>query len=233
MTGLDIGFGTGYPLIELCQRLGGTSRVYGIDMWRAAHGRARLKTEMFALDNVLLIHGDAGAMPFASDTFDLIVSNLAMNNFTRPAEVFSECHRTAKPKGKVALTTNPRGHMRELYDIFRQALEPYHFDGAAESLERHLAARLEAHTIACMLRDAGFSITAEKESAFYWRFVDGTAFLNHYTIKSCFVPSWQSLIPESKQSRFFEELEERLNAEARETGEFTVTVPMVYIEAEK
>jgi ubiquinone/menaquinone biosynthesis C-methylase UbiE len=31
---LDVGTGTGFPLIELAQQLGPTCRAYGIDVWR-------------------------------------------------------------------------------------------------------------------------------------------------------------------------------------------------------
>lgn len=30
---LDLGFGTGFPLIELSQRFGGSSEIYGVDLW--------------------------------------------------------------------------------------------------------------------------------------------------------------------------------------------------------
>jgi arsenite methyltransferase len=33
---LDIGFGTGFPLLELAQQLGASSVVYGIDPWEEA-----------------------------------------------------------------------------------------------------------------------------------------------------------------------------------------------------
>lgn len=38
-------------------------------------------------------------MPFMSDTFDLIVSNLGINNFADPEACFRECARVLKPTG--------------------------------------------------------------------------------------------------------------------------------------
>ena len=43
ITALDIGFGTGFPLLELAGRLGKTSTVYGIDLWRAAQGERAIR----------------------------------------------------------------------------------------------------------------------------------------------------------------------------------------------
>jgi len=40
---LDIGCGTGFPLIDISQRLGSKCKAYGIDTWHAAINRARIK----------------------------------------------------------------------------------------------------------------------------------------------------------------------------------------------
>ncbi len=58
MTVLDIGFGTGFPLIELAQRLGNSSTVYGIDPWTAAIERTRSKIKFFKIKNVKLVAGE-------------------------------------------------------------------------------------------------------------------------------------------------------------------------------
>ena len=47
MTVLDIGFGTGFPVIELEQRPGNSSAVYGIDPWTAAAERTQNKIKAF------------------------------------------------------------------------------------------------------------------------------------------------------------------------------------------
>ena len=36
ITSIDLGFGTGFPLIEIAMRLGNNSTVYGIDLWKEA-----------------------------------------------------------------------------------------------------------------------------------------------------------------------------------------------------
>ena len=49
MTVLDVGFGTGFPLLELAQRLGKSATIYGIDPWEAAHERTHLKMDLSTL----------------------------------------------------------------------------------------------------------------------------------------------------------------------------------------
>ncbi|NIO86191.1 MAG: methyltransferase domain-containing protein [Candidatus Aminicenantes bacterium] len=99
MTVLDIGFGTGFPLIDLAGRLGNSSTVYGIDPWSAAIEVVRRKIKIFGIKNIKLVEGDASAMDFKDNMFDLIVSNLGINNFENVEAVFRECFRVAKPGG--------------------------------------------------------------------------------------------------------------------------------------
>src|SRR5262245_30062745 len=115
---LDVGCGTGFPLLELAQRLGSSSTVCGIDTWDLALERARFKAEVWQLRNVTIRKADASAMPFATWEFDLVVSNLGVNNFADPAEAIKECARVIKIGGRIALTTNLMGHMREFYEVF-------------------------------------------------------------------------------------------------------------------
>src|SRR5215208_4871900 len=62
---LDLGFGTGFPMIELAHTLGPTSRITGLDLWREAMARARLKLKTYALSNVTMAEGDGSRQPFA------------------------------------------------------------------------------------------------------------------------------------------------------------------------
>jgi arsenite methyltransferase len=50
--GLDVGCGTGFPLIELAHLHGASSHFTGVDIWTDALVRARLKLEAYELTNV-------------------------------------------------------------------------------------------------------------------------------------------------------------------------------------
>src|SRR5712691_5955273 len=60
---LDIGCGTGFPLIELAERLGPRAHVHGIDPWAGALKRAAEKIANRGTLNVTLHEGSADAMP--------------------------------------------------------------------------------------------------------------------------------------------------------------------------
>jgi ubiquinone/menaquinone biosynthesis C-methylase UbiE len=47
--------------------------------------------------------GNASAMPFDSDSFDLIVCRAAFKNFAEPVAALAEMHRVLKPGGKALI----------------------------------------------------------------------------------------------------------------------------------
>ncbi len=137
LTVIDIGSGAGFPLIELAERLGKSSKLYGLDPWKNANERARQKIKNYSLSNVEIIESSAEEIPFDDGSIDLIVSNLGINNFDQPQVVFKECNRVLKPNGKLALTTNLNGHWKEFYDIFETTLEQLGQDKIIDKLTVH------------------------------------------------------------------------------------------------
>ncbi len=72
---LDVGCGTGFPLLELAERLGPASEVHGVDPWKAGLQRARRKAERWGLGWVRFHEGVAEQLPLDDASVDLIVSN--------------------------------------------------------------------------------------------------------------------------------------------------------------
>jgi ubiquinone/menaquinone biosynthesis C-methylase UbiE len=233
MTVLDVGCGNGFPLLELSQRLGPSSYLYGLDLWQRALERIKFKITSLGIGNVGPVRGDAALMGFKDESFDLIVSNLGINNFESPGRVMPECFRVSKAGGRIALTTNPEGHMQEFYDVFRETLQESGLGHLLAELEGHIRHRLPAAHIVTLLEKAGFGDSRTVERSLTMGFVDGTAFLGHYFIRCGFLAAWKAIVPVQDLERVFARLEANLNAAAREQGVLKVTVPMAYIEARK
>ena len=225
--GLDVGCGTGFPLIELAQLHGPSSRFTGVDVWAEALERARQKLESHGLTNVDLVEADAAAMPFDDASFDLIVSNIGVNNFEDAAAALRECRRVAKPEARLVLTTNQRGHFGALYRLLDAILDEAGLHAVRAALQHEEEHRHSKETLGRLLADSGFAVSRAIEQDFTFRFADGSALLRHSLVK-WFLDGWRQAVGAEHERRVFEMLETRLNAAA---GPVEMTVPMLYVES--
>ena len=228
-TALDVGCGTGFPLIELAERLGPSVAVHGIDPWKAGLARASQKTQYRATSNVTLHEGTASHMPFAGGAFDLIVSNLGVNNFENREDAMRECRRVARSGAVIALTTNLQGHMRELYDIFEGVLMEHGTPAQIDALGAHVGHRATVANVRDLLETAGFEVTRVVERTGRMRFASGTALLNHHFIKLGFLDGWKSIVA-GHEREIFPIFQKRLDDFAGEHDGLALTIPMAYVE---
>jgi arsenite methyltransferase len=222
ITGLDVACGTGFPLIELAHVHGPSSHFTGLDIWPQALVRARRKLAVFGLANVALQEGDAAAMPFPDAQFDLITSNLGINNFADPAAVVAECRRVAREGARIVLTTNLTGHMDAFYDLFRRTLRERGRENLIPAVNAQEAHRGTPDTIEQLLLDGGFRITRMAESEFSLSFADGTAMLRHPLV-GFFAEGWRTV---SEHVDVWRAIEANLNA----ASPLRMRIPMLYAE---
>ncbi len=230
---LDVGCGTGFPLFELAHAHGPSCRFTGVDPWQEAVDRAALKRDVYGLENVALLCANAAQLPFPEAHFDLIVSNLGVNNFDDPPAVLAECARVARPQARLVLTTNVTGHMQAFYEVYRDVLNDL---GMVQYLGR-LAAN-EAHrgsrTSVCgLVEAAGFEVSKVVEDHFHLRFLDGSALLRHALTRFGFLDGWRAVVDAADEQAVFTALEARLNEIARRNRELSMKIPMVYLEARR
>jgi SAM-dependent methyltransferase len=163
-------------------------------------------------------------MPFAAATFDLIVSNLGVNNFDDRTAAIRECRRVTKPGATLALTTNLQGHMREFYEVFAEVVRD---DAeASKRLRDHIEHRATVANVRELLERGGFEITRVVERESVMRFANGTALLNHYFIKLGFLDAWKKVVPGNERDVFA-----RLRNALDDRGELRLTIPIAYVEA--
>jgi ubiquinone/menaquinone biosynthesis C-methylase UbiE len=226
---LDVGCGTGFPLLELAGRLGPGVRMVGVDPWRQALRRARFKAAQYRICNVSVVDGDAAALPFAEASFDLVTSNLGLNNFAAPAAAAAECARVARPGASLVLTTNLQGHMAEVYQALAGVLD----DAEAQArLQRHVAHRATVADATTLLGEAGFEVTAVHEQSMGLRYLDGTALLHDSFVRFAFLPAWVEVAGDAAGD-VIGRLETALNGLAHAAGELRLTVPMACLVARR
>lgn len=230
---VDIGCGTGFPILELAQRFGEGSKVFGIDPWEKALVRANKKKEQYRIKNVELINSIGEKMPFNNQEIDIVVSNLGINNFNNPTEVIKECHRILKPKGKLIFTTNLVGHFNEFYCVFQEVLHDLKLESEKDNLIKHINNRQSIDSIYNIINQNEFTVKKVVQQNYTMRFIDGASFFNHYFIKLAFLEEWKKIISSRDLNIVFTALEARLNKLSYENGELKISVPIAYIECEK
>lgn len=233
LTLLDLGCGNGFPSFELANRLGASCHVAAIDIWREGLNRARSKQRFHKLANLSIVEADGARMPFPDSTFDLIVSNVGLNNFADPQSVLAECRRVLRGGGSLYLTTNIKGHFAQFYDVLRRFLMETGQPDQIDRLNANEMHRGTRETIVELLTGAGFDIKRIIEKSFDMRFADGSAMLNHFLVKLGFLDGWRGVIGPGDERAVFARVEELLNEEAAKGGELRMTVPMLFVEAKK
>ncbi len=109
---LEIGPGRGLVLIAVAKRLT-TGKAVGVDLWRTIDQSgnspevtlANAKAEGVS-DKIELVTGDARHLPFENDTFDALISCLALHNIPEREgrkKAVNEALRVLKPGGKFAI----------------------------------------------------------------------------------------------------------------------------------
>ncbi len=229
---LDIGFGSGFPLIELAMRLGSSCKVFGIDPWKAAIERANFKLRYIGLQNVELAEGAAEQMPFKNNYFDLIVSNNGLNNVQNLAKTLSECSRVSKAGAQFIFTFNTNQTFSEFYDIFRKVLSENGLKELCEKVDEHIyKKRIPVDEYREKLKQSNFHIKSLYEDKFDFKFSDATAMFNHFFMR-VFLTSWKEIVPIQFRENIFQKIEKRLNLLAQQRNGFSMNVPFVAIDCE-
>jgi ubiquinone/menaquinone biosynthesis C-methylase UbiE len=93
---LEVAFGPGYLAVEMAR----AARVHvtGLDISRTFVQIASNNARLAGVD-VDFRHGDAAVMPFAAESFDLVVCQAAFKNFAQPGSALSEMHRVLRDGG--------------------------------------------------------------------------------------------------------------------------------------
>jgi ubiquinone/menaquinone biosynthesis C-methylase UbiE len=93
---LEVAPGPGYLAIEMAKD--GAYRVTGLDVSRTMVELARANASEARVE-VDFRQGDASAMPFADDSFNLLTCNAAFKNFSEPHKALEEMYRVLRPGG--------------------------------------------------------------------------------------------------------------------------------------
>jgi arsenite methyltransferase len=78
-------------------------RVTGIDMTPEMLTKARAAADEMGAANVELVEGDVERLPFADESFDVVISNGVIDLVPDKDAVFSELRRVLRPGGRIQI----------------------------------------------------------------------------------------------------------------------------------
>ncbi len=118
---LDVAGGTGDISFRFLKRAGsGHATVFDLTEPMLVEGRKRAEAEDMA-NSLDWIAGDAMALPFADNSFDVYTISFGIRNVTRPQEALNEAYRVLKPGGRLMVlefSQLPNPAMQWAYDRY-------------------------------------------------------------------------------------------------------------------
>jgi ubiquinone/menaquinone biosynthesis C-methylase UbiE len=86
--------------------------------------------------------GDAAALPFADETFDVVVTRYSFHHIPEPGRVLAEMRRVCRPGGRVVvIDATPTAETQAAYDRMETLRDPSHASALTQAQLRALAAR--------------------------------------------------------------------------------------------
>jgi demethylmenaquinone methyltransferase/2-methoxy-6-polyprenyl-1,4-benzoquinol methylase len=162
---LDVAGGTGDISFRFLKRAGsGHATVLDLTEPMLVEGRKRAEAEQMAasLDWVV---GDAMALPFEDNSFDVYTISFGIRNVTRPIEALQEAYRVLRPGGRLMVlefSQIPNEMMQKVYDLYSFNIIPklgQMIAGDRDSyqyLVESIRQFPDQETFLAMLREAGF-----------------------------------------------------------------------------
>ena len=230
---IDLGFGTGFPLIEIAMRLGNHSTIYGIDEWKDGIGRTERKIEFYGLQNVKILEGSVESIPLEDESVDLITSNNCINNVSNRNKALMECSRLLRKNGQFIQTMNLEKSMFEFYNEMEKILVELHLKQEIDLMYKHIETKRPSTDKILEIMKHDFIIKDIEYDEFKIKFSNGTTMFSHYFIKNIFMKSWKEIIPEDRQEEIFDILETRLNENAKKYCGIKISIPFVLINSIK
>jgi SAM-dependent methyltransferase len=103
-TVLDLGSGGGIDVLLASRYVGGTGKVYGLDMTDEMLELSYKNKRRMGVENVEFLKGYIEDIPIADDAIDVIMSNCVINLSEDKPKALSEAYRVLKNGGRLAIS---------------------------------------------------------------------------------------------------------------------------------
>jgi arsenite methyltransferase len=100
---LDIGSGSGTDVLTASRLVGPMGKVYALDMTPAMLNKLRDNIERSWTENIVVMEGNAEAIPLPDASMDVVTSNGVLNLVPDKPRAFAEIFRVLRPGGSVQI----------------------------------------------------------------------------------------------------------------------------------
>jgi arsenite methyltransferase len=100
---LDLGSGAGTDSLVAAQMVGEGGSVTGVDMTPEMVAKARASAAAAGIANAAFIECEAEQLPFADESFDVVISNGVIDLIPDKDAVFTELFRVLRPGGRLQI----------------------------------------------------------------------------------------------------------------------------------
>jgi ubiquinone/menaquinone biosynthesis C-methylase UbiE len=116
---LDIGTGSGRLAVELARARGTDFRITGLDISGNMLSRARENASIAHMENHIdFVLGTASKLPFADNSFDMVISYASLHHWFDPVSVLKEARRVCSRTGLILIRDNLRVYGNPFWEAF-------------------------------------------------------------------------------------------------------------------
>jgi SAM-dependent methyltransferase len=139
MVVVEVACGAAHQAQAIAERV---RQVVGVDLTPEMLDAGRRRLDDAEVRNVLLEEGNASALPFVDDSFDLSYSRFALHHVEDPAAILAESGRVVRPGGRVAVVdlVSPDPDLADRFNDYERRRDPSHTRAlTVEELDRAFA----------------------------------------------------------------------------------------------
>ncbi|WP_251712051.1 demethylmenaquinone methyltransferase [Lactococcus ileimucosae] len=183
---LDLCCGTGDWTFDLAEAAKSTGKVTGLDFSEKMLEIAQARLENKAYKNMTFVQGNAMALPFEDETFDVVTIGYGLRNTSDYLVVLREIFRVLKPGGKAVCieTSHPTFPVyKQLFELYFKKIMPLLgkiFAGSLREyqwLQKSAENFPDAQALSVLFSQAGFSEVSYQKHG-------GGVTASHFAIKS-------------------------------------------------
>lgn len=113
---LDVGTGSGRLAIELAKVKDCHFDIVALDISENMIKKARENAKYYGVENkIQFLVSTAAALPFADDSFDLVISYASLHHWLKPVAVFDEMEKVTKKSRHIIIRDNKRVYQNPLW----------------------------------------------------------------------------------------------------------------------